>query len=732
MNYLNTSSKRDRNNLEIASKTPNLGLIQEELEAAQGDMDNYLQRNDRAYNYWQSRWPGQTISGRKEGENALPWPNASDIRVRTVKQNVRDHVSVAKFAFNGSRIQAKSTRPLAPGQGRQSNQVTKLLQWEIGTHMRPNLQREVPLAWSWRFGYGLAVMNIEWYTARRLEFHKLTVNGLAEWIALQEKVEDSEFPRLLAEVIDAMTDPSREEALAYYVQTLAPDDISRSQARKIVVDLRQVREAEVPIPYVFQSLPVWTALRAGVDIIFPGETSDFQVSRFTGRPELVTETELKDRIRTEEYDKDFVAEAIRHKGEDIDGTWLNRTLEDRGGGMPPDAFQHMIKLMHFDSKVSHNGTPCLYRTTFCPSMVRSRKDKALYAKHGPRTYSHGLVPYVEMRFEKEQRSILSSQGIAESAYSWEQTLKTQIDGINNRTELVLRPPLITRHKLVHAVQNNLRPGATMGAERPQEMTWFPAPPMDNSPDAIIRWVDMAISRFFGLFDSGDVPLDADLKRVRWAEVGSDVLGELTNCASQTKKLMQQFIPDEDVAAVAGTLQRPFQVSPEEIQQEHEITVTYDMQMMDGKYAMDKLDQIAKWLPFSQGNANMNSAFRVGMEIIDPDIADQVVEDDQQANEKERKDEINALVAIMQGVEPDKPQFANHQLRLQVLEEKTQNPVIQKKIAQDPGVFELLQNRIEYHQNQIQQFTQNPGIGRALSTQTFNTKAAPTMESLPAQ
>jgi hypothetical protein len=120
-----------------------------------------------------------------------------------------------------------------------------------------------------------------------------------------------------------------------------------------------------------------------------------------------------------------------------------------------------------------------------------------------------------------------------------------------------------------------------------------------------------------------------------------------------------------------------------------------------------------------------------MEIIDPDIADEVAEDDVQSSERERKDEINALSTMMNGIEPDKPQFANHQLRLQTLQEKLQSPAVQKKAMADPDVFKLIENRMEWHQNQIQQFTQNPGIGRALSTQTFDTTKAPVMEALPA-
>jgi len=73
-----------------------------------------------------------------------------------------------------------------------------------------------------------------------------------------------------------------------------------------------------------------------------------------------------------------------------------------------------------------------------------------------------------------------------------------------------------------------------------------------------------------------------------------------------------------------------------------------------------------------------------------------------------------------------PKAGNFQLRLQVLETTLQQALQNsgQEFAQKltKSVMTILQNRREYYQNQIQQYQQNPQIGRSLITQPFSNKA----------
>jgi hypothetical protein len=129
-------------------------------------------------------------------------------------------------------------------------------------------------------------------------------------------------------------------------------------------------------------------------------------------------------------------------------------------------------------------------------------------------------------------------------------------------------------------------------------------------------------------------------------------------------------------------------------------------------------------------------FRMAIEAIDPDAADAIAQDQVSpaAMEKEKQDELNAIAQAMSGIEPPLPMMANNQLRLQVLAQNTlqsANPMMGQRLQMAPDAQEILKKRAQFFMNQIQQTTQNPTIGRALSTSTFQPKMAPSLSAPPA-
>src|SRR6187549_2369881 len=164
--------------LEVASKKPNLALMTQEIESAADVMRRFIDRNEIAMQYWQSRWDNQSTDGRRRSCNGeAPWPfdGASDARVRTVKQVVRDHITLFKAAFNRANVQAQSIRPFAQGQGKRSDQHTSLLRWQMNVLLKAEFQRELPLLASLKYGFGAGVVEVTWEQVRRLESHDLTI-----------------------------------------------------------------------------------------------------------------------------------------------------------------------------------------------------------------------------------------------------------------------------------------------------------------------------------------------------------------------------------------------------------------------------------------------------------------------------------------------------------------------------------------------------------------------------
>ena len=706
--------------IEIATKEPQLDEIVEELDQAQTDANWFYRRMEQARRWWYSQWPGQTIDGQKHKQfqtDCFPWEGASDSRLRIVATLISDQVSVRKFAFFQSKIQARSVRPLL--HAGESNKSTKLLQWTIYNHMWPQVLREVPLVYNWWQGYGVGFMGIEWEQQRRLDYQQISLPILAEIMSAMGAGEDA-----MLWLMDAIRDENQEDELTILVQQLSPI-LTKPDARNIVKDLRELGTAEVPIAYPYINKPRWTALRPCVDVLFPSETSDLQEARFfTRMDDWVSETELKDRITTEGYDKEFVNEAIKHKGQPglASQPWPQRD------GAPPRSYRDLIQIYHHYYKASHNGTPCLYETIFNPVVKGRTSGKVLCAKHGPAPYDHGQYPAIEFCRRTEDRRILGSMGIAEEAYTDELDIKRQQDGLSDRTSLVHRPPMIVPYSRVKDIKNTPIPGAVLGVSRPREVDWMPLPPTDATPVAVIQMVQQRLDRRYGLF-GGDI--DPELKQVRRLEAGQDTNALMSLVLEQTWQLIQQYEAPQEVAEVVGPLARPFPVSRDEIQGKHDVSATTDMRMLDAEYAQQKLALIGQAMAFKQEGVLFNMA----VEAIDPDAAD-ALEQSQvspQAQEQERQDELNAIAQAMSGIEPPLPMYGNYQLRLQVLQQATlgsSNPLMAQRLATAPDSQQILQNRAQFFMRQMQQYTQNPQIGRALQTSTFHEKMAPQLMAAP--
>jgi hypothetical protein len=709
------------NNIELWSDEPKLNEIIEELDQAQSDANWFYRRMDQARSWWYSQWPGQTIDGRKHAQfqsECFPWDGASDSRLRIVASLINDQVSVRKFAFFQSKIQARSLRPLQ--QAGESNKSTKLLQWTLYNHMWPQVLREVPLVFNWWQGFGVGFMGVEWEQQRRLEYHLVSLQDMGQILGAlgggQDGGQDGQF-------LEVLMDPTQEDDLTTLVQQLSPI-LSRPDARKIVVSLRETGMAQVPVAYPFINKPRWTGLRPCVDVLFPSETSDLQEARwFCRMDDWVSETELKDRIETDGYDTAFVDELLKHKGEAglASQPWPTRD------GNAPRSYRNLMQLYHFYYKALENGTPCMYKTVFSP-LVKTGNGKPLCAKHGMAEYNHGQYPAIEFCRRTEDRRILGSMGIAEESYTDELDIKRQQDGLSDRTSLCHRPPMIVPYSRVKDIKGTPIPGAVLGVSRPREVDWMPLPPTDATPVAVIQMVQQRIDRRYGLFGS---EVDPELKQMRRQEAGQDTLALMSLVLEQTWQLIQQYEAPDEVAEVSGELARPFPVSREEIQGKHEITATTDMRMLDADYAQEKLSMIGQAMAFKQEGMLFNMA----VEAIDPDAADALQQSQvsPEAQQKEHQDELNAIAQAFSGVEPPLPMYANHQLRLQTLMQNTiqsPNPMMAQRLQMLPDTQKILQNRAQFFQRQIQQYQENPVIGRALQTSAFQPKQAPQLLAPP--
>lgn len=723
------SSSYDPSALERATDTPDLQIYKTAINDVQGAASNYFWRNTCARDWWYARWPYQTVDGRKWGDPDMgilpwPWPGASDSRIRMVEKVIGQHRTLMTYVFRNMKVQAKSTRPAVTM--RESQQATTLLNWLIGSHMQAELHLELRLAGSWRNGYGSAVLNNDWKQTRRLNYIDVNVMGLQEFVNEPEVRSfigsGNQIPigegLNITDLQEMIMDPAYQDDLAQLLRSLSHEVLSLRQARAKLDELREIRTVKIPIPDVFESRPRVTALRPMVDVLFPDRSYDFQIVPWYDVIEFVSETTLRDRIVTAGYDKDFVEEAIQHRGPSGATDWRAITATERyaitggAGSMTND-----IELHHFYTLAQDRGVPIRFYTCF-------HMDVDEPAKHEPSGYDHGEATIHPMRFEIEDREILSSRGIAEIAYTWEQELKSQYDAQSDRTALSLRPPLMTTYDQVQKMKESVQPGLVFPMRRFDEAEFMKLPPWDQVSILVVQEVEKRVRDHFAIFGED---VDPDLKKLRREEFTGDIIIELKKPTQQMLKLCRQFLPDAEVAEVIGPLSRPFHLSREELQNEYEITATVDLRNIDSDWLKEKINLASPILQMDTiGISDRAAIIRTLWEAVDYTFADIAVKDTGQATQQEIQDEQRAIDLIIgSGQDQPLPQGGNYQLRLQTAQAKlqgiTQNPATLKIVQANPEILKVIMNRIAYFQRQLQQM-ENAQIGRMQVSQTFSKEA----------
>lgn len=714
--------------------------VQEWMNASESS--DYFTRGSYARDWWYARWPLQTVDGRKWGDpnnpavQPWPWPGACDTRVRTVERIIGEHRTLHSFAMRNWKWQAKSSRPAATI--RDSQQATTLLNWMLFTHNQAEMHRESRLAMSWRNGYGAAIIDACWKQSRQLDYIDVNVAGLQEFInepavasflggAGAGNIPIGENLNIL-DLQQMIMDPAYADDLARLFRAVSHDFLTLREARKKLDDLRQLRTVQVPIPYVFESRPCITALRAMVDCYFPPVTGDFQLATAYDRVEFVSETTLRDRIKTQGYNPRFVDAALEQRGPSSNTDWRTIANLERANitGTSPGPLENDIELHHFYTRAQDRGVPVRFYTVF-------HMDVEFEAMHKPAGYDHGESTLHAMRFELDDRPILSSRGIAEIAYTWEQELKAQYDAQSDRTALSLRPPLMTTYDQVQKMKESIQPGLVFPMRKFDEAEFMKLPPWDQVSILVIQEVEKRVRDHFAIFGND---VDPDLKKLRREEIVGDFILEWKPIAQQVMKLARQLLPDDDVAQIVGPLQRPFHITRAEIQSEYELSGTVDLRSIDNDFLKEKLGFLTQLAQLdTMGLLDRAAMLKAGAEAIDYSFADMAIQNPQAASQKEIEDEQTKIDLIIgSGQDQPLPQGANYQLRLQTLQSKmgsiTSNPATSQIIQQNPKILQVIMNRAQYFQRQLQQ-QQNAQIGRMQVSETFSKQAPQVAEPMGA-
>jgi hypothetical protein len=663
--------------------------ILSDIDQADADGSQYVQRKLRNWNTRYCVWPGQSEDGRKHagamGRQPWPWDGAADTRVRLADNIIRDHCAILTNAFFKSRVQIQPVESMDIDKRTAAEAVLK---WLLFQHCLDDLRREVRLAAEFRETYGLAIMAVDWQQTTRTEIKRFTIEEA------QMMVQESQDPNLAA-LLEIVMDPLQEETAAELLGQVVPELGKVSKVRA----LRDKGEVEWESPYIFESKPVWTALEAWEDVIFPIQTFSLQRAAFVARRELLNEVELRERAAVEGWDEDWVEEAVKHKGQ-LKRIHLNLHRTDQ---FLFEQLRDLIEIWHVFRKENDPKTDAIRVTR---SVISYHiPDKA--AVHELLPYAHGMYPFVEMPRERSTRPLLESRGIPELVQTAQEEIKIQRDYRADRASISILPPVrvpANRGKFDLV----LGPGVQVPERRPGEIGWMDPPRPDAGSIEVENATRFDVNNYFGRMADGVPP---QMSMIHTQEMIDSYLLDMKLCVIQTMALAQQYMTPEEVSRVTGNASLAFSASPQDIRGRFDITAEFDARLLDSEALGAKLDYLAKVLvPLdSFGVIDRAGLVKYMFQAVDPNMASMLVQDIGAATQQEIEDEQGAFAKIAAGTEPPmKEGGQNAQVRLQTLQQIIQsNPAVSQRYQQDEIFRRMLDARMQAFQFQLQQSRKTP-------------------------
>jgi len=685
--------------LAIASATPHVGDLLDEYNRS---MVNSSQGNlvTKFDNIRFSRWSGQTDDGKKHSENrpegspAWPFEGASDVRNRIIDSTCNELTTLLCAAFEKADIRAN---PNELNDTIISSTATSLLRWIRDSKMPQQLRKEAELGAQYALQYGWSAFFVGWQQNISKRSQPITMDEVIQLAQQSGSQTLMELPQLIMQAPDQA---------AAIIQAAIPD-LSMSQAKTMVKELAEVGQTSYEQEYVSKNLPEIVALKPWDEIIFPPEAADLQRARVIFRRTWMSEVELREKITTEGWNPEWVDRALQALGKS--STYYNINLLPTTTMLVYNGinYTNMVEVVYCYTKSMDGNAPAIYYTVICPQAASNRvQDTASWAIHERLDYAHGEYPFVEFRREQLRRAVVDTRGIPELASTDQDEIKAQHDSIRDHTAFSTLPPI----KVVKRIGsiNKIGPGVALPVTNQNDYT-FMEPPAREPTTAfnLITRVEASHAAYFGTINALVPSLKTQM--TQQALVNSWLM-TWRSVFRQMFALCCQYMSPEEIQRITGGV-LPQNLS--EIHNEFDLNVRFDVMNMDKEYVAQKIQFLSQIAQMDTGGVlNRNRLTEMMIQAIAPEMAQELVLNQNQASQKMFKDVQNDIGMMLLGNEAlyqenDPAAQTKLQYTQQILQS---NPKAQGALQQDENFQALFQNYVKSLEMSVMQ-QQNAQIGR---------------------
>lgn len=650
--------------IETSSK-PNLTDLRRDFQDAGGLWCSAL-RGTWARNIQLTRWPGQTLDGKKHrkaiGSDPHPYEGASDARVPLVDGIITELVDLVMTAAERSEVAVNAVGGEDIPRATNARKVLVKYRDQI-----EDFDDELDFAAELGFANGVTVVQILWELESGLEEFELTFGQLSQFaeisgdpraIQLLTAIETgnrSVAADLLRQFLEPMVQQMRSER--YDSRAFDGWSFSKAKATEAAADLIAGKRTTVSYPCIAKSGPAIVTRQLGYDILINGGLHDVQRARAVHIIEWLSEVELRGRIATHGYNEAWVDEAVKTAG--TRSVWTDTDEEEytQSDGRliasftpSTDAKDKEIEVITtYAKRIDTDGVVVIEQTAWSAHINQSTASKQdIYALHEPLNYRHGRYPIEAYRREIKSRPLANSRGVTDMAATWQGVQKDMIDALRDRTDKELNPPLKVKKR--YGMQYGVGPSSQLPMREMGDTSYMDPP--KGSPALALelyRVVQELASWMFGLVHP---QIPTTTWQLRQTRVIKRWLRFVARVYRQMFALIQQFATERDLIRIAGTDQL-FPRSTEEIRGQFDWTLKSDPRDFDTEYLWKKLDAITRLVVPLDSNNRINKGTLVELitMAIDPTYRDILIQEPAQAEQQLYDQTLEAVMQMYQGNEP---------------------------------------------------------------------------------
>ena len=486
------------------------------------------EKEERAFN---QLWKGQTPNGlRVDTDEAAAWPfdGASDQRVRWGDTAFQEFVALLTVALDTCKVEV--TCDGTPAGSRRAGAIRRLLDW---CRQKLGAKWYVQIAALLRYTLvdtpAVGALDVGWKVRRTMGVVALDEEALggefAAWRTAQGDVAEEDARQTWTLAVAGEDEGAMEEAAAFLV---AVKGCRREDVEDILAALDEEGSCEALATATTWEGPEIKALRFGDDFMIPAGTEDFDYADPFFRQDWMTETELREVARADDWDMKWVEETLRHKGVNFYDTRDYSHAED---------MKNLVNVVWaYTTEVDDEGETTRWAT------VLSHADGSAFGKRVVRS-RRGKWETVFFRREALANNCLASRGLAHICAPDQGLAKELKDFANDNAIVGSLPAVKAKGARVRNVV--LEPFGVMNMGQNDDVAYMQPPAYPAAAKEMVKAIRDDLYAFLGL-TNGETDVTT-----RTSSFTAFMLAQFAELYRRLVEAAQDYASDQALAGVTG-------------------------------------------------------------------------------------------------------------------------------------------------------------------------------------